>query len=135
MSNRVSEYYFNEINGWMNSIEYYDRQIDQEIKWFEDIIALNTIPGLASSVHHFVKKFEEKRKAWQELKVVCAEFRERLYDEESEEYLEDELLDEELVLSHRDHRDRMKRMEREYLDLKYAGDEFIADTLIVHRQK
>lgn len=135
MSNRLSEYYYNEINGWENSIDYYDRQIEQEIKWLEDIIGLNTIPGLASSVQYFVKRFEAKRKEWQVLKAVYTEFAKKLYDEENEEYLDDELLDEELVLNHRAHRDRMKGLEREYLDLKYTGDEFIADTLIVHRQK
>ena len=135
MSNRVSEYYFNEIEGWKNSIDYYDRQIDQEIQWLEDIISLNTIPGLASSVQHFIKKFDEKRNAWKELKTAILEFGTTLYDEENDEYLEDEFLEEDLVLRHRDQRDRMRRMEREYLDLKYAADQFIADTLIVHRQR
>lgn len=135
MSNRVSEYYFNEIDGWKSSIDYYVNQIDQEIKWMEDIVGLNTIPRLASSVNHFIQKFQEKRDAWKRYKSLCGECAAVICDEDSGECIDDDLLTEDIVMKQREMRDMMKNMERDYLDLKYAGDEFVADTLIVHRQK
>lgn len=129
MSNQISEYYINEINSWKESIDFYYKQIDQFEVWLREIIQLNTIPQLSSSVNHFLRRFEDKRNSFESFRLKCLEWHDQLIDKEEESPVEDKMVTGDLRLMHRDLRDKMRVLEREYLELKYAADEFVADTL------
>jgi NifB/MoaA-like Fe-S oxidoreductase len=133
MSNALSEYFANEITGWLESMEFYEEQIEQSSTWLNMIINYNTVPMLASSVQHFLLKFDDFSARFESLKTDCKKFQSELVVDD--DYKEDYFLTEENLLTHRDFRDKVKRTELEYLELKYAVDEFVADTLFVQKQK
>lgn len=114
-------------------MEFYEEQIEQSRTWLNMIVNFNTVPMLASSVRHFLIKFDDFSGRFYSLKSDCKKNQsEMLVDED---YKEDDFLTQDMLFRHRDFRNMVKRTELEYLEVKYAVDEFVADTLFVQKQK
>ena len=131
MSNLIAEYYINEIDGWKEGQEYYQKQIDQIIEWLKEIIQFDTVPGLANSVSLFIGRFTSKSDEFSKFEKQILNFRESLIVEDDP--IEDIDLTSDFQMQQRVLRDTMKNLEKEYLELKYAGDEFIAETLVMQK--
>jgi hypothetical protein len=131
MSNLIAEYYINEIDGWKEGQEYYQKQIDQIIEWLKEIIQFDTVPGLANSVSLFIGRLTSKSDEFSKFEKQILDFRESLIVEDDP--IEDIDLTSDFQMQQRVLRDTMKNLEKEYLELKYAGDEFIAETLVMQK--
>lgn len=133
MRNSVSEFFLLELEGWNESLLFYKEEIGRSSDWLKSILQLNTVPGLALRVEHYMAEYS---KAGSEIGELIGKV-----GKMSADLSEDELPDEAgpvkdaFITGQKDLRARMQALEKKYLELKYECDEFVAATLAVQQHR
>lgn len=133
MRNSVSGFFLLELEGWNDSLSFYKQEIERSSDWLKSILQLNTVPGLALKVEHYMAEYSKVGSEIEQLLEKVGKM--------SADLNEDELPDEAgpvkdaFIAGQKDMRARMQVLEKKYLELKYECDEFVAATLAVQQHR
>jgi hypothetical protein len=120
------------MEGWKESISFYEQEIERSFSLLKTVIQLNTIPDLAAKVDHFYRGYENHLQSMKTFEHKLNEIEDTLMS--GEEPKENLLIGDMETSRQKDSRNEMQRMESAYLEYKYQVDEFIAETLIVQNR-
>ena len=129
MKTSVAEYYLDELTGWRDSINFHIEEIDESEERLREVLHFNTIPKLAASTEHFLTLLTLSRQNFFSIKNKITELEAKL--EEDGRPIGNELLNDNLKRVQKELRINKHSLEKEYLDVKFSCDEFLADTLNV----
>ncbi len=127
MSKKIASFYNDEINSWLQSVDFYLEEILSLEKRLEQIIARNTIVDIAAKteVHQLIiNKIEEKllslRKEIEAVRKLLSKKEDFLNDDKINKTLENNIA---LLGSN------FRHHEKEYADVKFYCNEFLEEML------
>ena len=126
MITSVAEYYINEIEGWKDSIIFHLEEIDELELRFEEILRLDTIPNLATKAENNLKLLFLSRQNLINLKQNIQDLEAKLLEDHSP--VINDRITEEIKRQQNELRKNLHGSEKEYLDVKYNCDSFLAET-------
>jgi hypothetical protein len=133
ISNSIAGYFLSEMEGWQDSLEFYDKEMVRSDELLKVIIQMNTVPGLAGRVEEFMGRFKAIQEEMKSLEAsILAAEGDLIKDEEP---ISNDVISDAISLQQKEFRSRMHILENRYLELKYECDSFIAETLIVQNKK
>ena len=133
MATSIAEYYTSELDDWKDSLYLHLERISESEERLSEILHYNTIPNLAANVEHNINQLFLLRQNLSELDRKISFLQQKLYHKDAP--VRDELVTEEIKKQHKEIRDNIYKVEKEYLDIKYACDVFIASTIIEQNKK
>lgn len=130
MASSIAEYYTNELDNWKDAILLHLERISESEERLNEILRYNTIPNLAANVEHHLNLLFLSRQNLLSLDRRITSFQQKLISERAP--VKDELVTEDVKKQQKELRTAMYKTEKEYLETKYANDDFIDQT--VNRQ-
>ena len=127
MSKKIASFYNDEINSWLQSVDFYLEEILSLEKRLEQIIARNTIVDIAAKteVHQLIiNKIKEKliflKKEMESVQIMLSKKEDILKDEKINSNIENKITQ---------LRSNFRHHEKEYADVKYYCNEFVEEML------
>ena len=133
MTNLIAVYYINELDDWKKTIDLQLKEIEESKEWLNEILQFNTVLKLAAKVEHYLNTLLLLQQNLLYIKYNIQTLELKLYKEERP--VENEMVTEDLKKHQNELRSKMHRTEKEYLDIKYSCDEFLAETVIEQNKK
>lgn len=133
MTTSIAEYYLDELYDWRTSIDLYVEQISDAEGSLKDIVRFNTIPDLAAKVEHFLSQLFISKQNLLYLKTFVQSFERKLYREHAP--VSNESITEDLKEKQNQLRKDMHSVEKEYLEVKYNCDQFLAYAVTIQSKK
>ena len=133
MTTSIAEYYLEELHDWRTTIDLYVEQINDAEESLKDIVRFNTIPHLAAKVEHFSNQLFISKQNLLYLKTFVQSFERKLYMERAP--ISNESITEDLKEKQNHLRKDMHSVEKEYLELKYTCDNFLAQAVAIQTKK
>lgn len=133
MTTSIAEYYLDELYDWRTSIDLYVEQISDAEGSLKDIVRFNTIPDLAAKVEHFLSQLFISKQNLLYLKTFVQSFERKLYREHTP--VSNESITEDLKEKQNQLRKDMHSVEKEYLEVKYNCDQFLAYAVTIQSKK
>lgn len=133
MTTSIAEYYLTELNDWTNSLNFHLEEIEASQERLDEILHLNSVPDLAASVEHYLNQLFLSRQNQVSLRTHIHTQEQKLHKNYTP--VGNDLVTEELKKLQKELRTSMHTTEKEYLDIKYACDEFIAQTILQQNKK
>lgn len=127
MINSISHYYLDELEGWKDSIDFYFEETEELKDLLEEILQLDTVPNLAESVDYYLGQLSSVQDKLLSIKTAMRPLVKKLSSDPS--LAHSQPLTEEQRKNQKETRSNMHRMEKEYVDIKYACQEFIAQVI------
>ena len=133
MTTSIAEYYLNELNDWSNLINFHLEEIEESQERLNEILHLNSVPNLAAKVEHYLNQLFLARQTQVSLKNHIHSQEKKLHKENAP--VTNDEVTEDLEKYQKELRTARHTAEKEYLDIKYASDEFIAQTVNQQNKK
>ena len=133
MASSIAEYYTNELDDWKDSIHLNLERISESEERLNEILHYNTIPTLAANVEHYLSQLFLSRQNLLELDRRTTFLQQKLYAKEAP--VRNELVTDEIKKQQKELRDNIYKIEKEYLDVKYGSDAFIAQMINEQNKK
>ena len=127
MATSIAEYYTNELDDWKDSIHLNLERISESEERLNEILHFNTIPNLAANVERYLNELFLARQNLLDLDNQVTSLEKKLYNKEAP--VRDELVTDELKKLQKSLRESVYKAEKEFLELKYVIDAFIAQVV------
>lgn len=127
MATTISAYYFDELSGWTESIDFYLDEIRTLGVRLGEVIQRNSIPAIAGRVETEQNKLNHAADRFKNLHDQIVLQEEVLSS--GDQLIEDSSIQPETDKTQTLLRDQMKESEKNYIDAKYACYEFLSATL------
>lgn len=126
MATSIAKLFIDELSGWNDTIDYYFEEIEEFEKKLSDLISRNTIPRLAENAELYLNRFLSQRQDFFLLTSEILKMQARLMKDTTpvdNEFITDQMKKEQTFL-----RERMKKTEQEYINLKFDCQNFFSET-------
>ena len=127
MSKRISKHYYDELQNWFESIEFYIQAIIKLEERLNEIVLRNSIVDIAAKVevHQLLleKIMDKLHRIQTELKIHESELK------VDEIFIDDEKITDEIDATHVALTEKVKSAEKEFIDVKYYCNSFLTETL------
>ena len=133
MTNSIAEYYINELDDWKDLVDFNLEEIDELEEWLQEILNYDSLPILAATVEHNLTQLVLLKQNLHQLKDEMQSLEGKLYKGQTP--VDNETVTEEISKHQNSLRDSMNSIEKQYLDIKYACDRFVADTIVSQSKK
>lgn len=133
MNASLSEYYINELDEWKSTINFHLEDIEELETWLRTILHANTVVKLTAMVEHFLNQLVLCKINFKGIKSNIEAFENNLFKGNAPSG--NEIITEEIKTSQKQLRNSMYKTEKEYIDIKYHCDEFLADTVAIQNLK
>jgi hypothetical protein len=127
MANSIAEYYINELENWQDSIDLHLEQASGAEALLNEILHYNTVPHLAANVEHYINQLFVSMQKLMDLDKRIIAAKEKLAIKKAP--VNDKLVNDNLIQQQKEIRMDMYKTEKEYLETKYANDDFIAQVI------
>ena len=127
MRKKIASFYDEELNSWIEAINYFILEITELEKRLEDIIYRNNIVEIAAkvSVHQLI--LNKSKVKYLNLKDEF--LKQKTILKTNEILIEDSMITKEIEKSMKDYSLQIKQMEKQFADVKYICNEFLSDML------
>ena len=132
MTNSIAEYYLNELYDWRSAINLYIEEIDDSEEWLQTLVNLDTVPAFAAKVEHYLNQLFLSKENLFVLRSVIQSAEKKLYRDQIP--VLNEAITDDVKAQHKQLREEMHRIEKEYLDTKYERDAFLADAIEIQNR-
>ncbi len=124
---KIASFYDEELNSWIEAINYFILEITELEKRLEDIISRNSIVDIAAkvSVHQLI--LNKSKVKYLNLKDEF--LKQKAILKTNEILIEDSMITKEIEKSMKDYSLQIKQMEKHFADVKYICNEFLSDML------
>ena len=133
MPTSIAEYYINELNDWEDAIALHTEEIEQLEEWLKEVLRNNTVVNLAGKVEHYLNNLFLTKQNLGILKTKILKGEEKLYTGEIPIGNED--ITEEIKQNQNEFRKNLYSLERQYLDIKFECEDFLATTVTKQNKK
>lgn len=127
MTNSIAEYFLDELYDWKSAIDLYLEETEDSEEWLRDILRFDSVPQLSAKVEHYLNRILLSRQNLLYLRTFIESFEKQLYKDETPET--NEMITQQQRDQQKQLREDMHKVEKEYLDLRYACDEFLASAV------
>jgi len=132
MTSSIAEYYLDELYDWKTAIDLYVEEIDDAEEWLKDVLRFNTIPDLASKVEKHINQLFMSKQNLLYLRTFVQSFEKQLYKKHAP--VNNENITEEQKEKQKQLRKDMHNVEKEYLEVKYNCDDFLAYAVAIQNR-
>lgn len=133
MTNSIAEYYLDELHDWRTSINLYVEEIDDAEEWLKDVLRFNTIADLAAKVEKHINELFISKQNLLYLESFVKSFEKQLTIDKVP--VRNEGINDDLKEKQKQLRKDMHTVEKEYLDVKYNCDDFLAYAVAIQNRK
>ena len=133
MPTSIAEYYINELNDWEDAISLHIEEIDQLEEWLKEVLRNNTVVNLAGKVEHYLNNLFLTKQNLGILKAKIRDGEDKLY--KGEIPIGNEQITEEIKSQQNEFRKNLYGLERQYLDIKFECEDFLATTVTKQNKK
>jgi hypothetical protein len=127
MTTSIAEYYLDELYDWRSAIDLYLEEIDDSEEWLQSILRFDSVPALAAKVEHHLNQLFLSKENLLKIKSSTQSSEQKFFKDQVP--VGNDIVTEELKINHKKLREEMHKVEKEYLDIKYDCDEFLADAV------
>src|SRR5574337_2035950 len=114
MTTSIAEYYLNELSDWRSAINLYIEEIDDSEEWLQTLVNLDTVPAFAAKVEHYLNQLFLSKENLFVLRSVIQSAERKLYKDQIP--VLNEAISDDVKAQHKQLREEMHRIEKEYLD-------------------
>lgn len=132
MTTSIAEYYLNESYDWKSAVDLYIEEVEESEEWLEILLKLDGMPAFAAKVEHDLNQLFLSKDDLLRLRSAIQSGERALYKEQTP--LTDEFITDEIKTQHKQLRLEVHRVEKEYLQIKYERDTFLADAVEVQNR-
>ena len=132
MTTSIAEYYLNEFYDWKSAFDLYIEEIEESEEWLEMLLKLDTVPAFAAKVEHYLNQLFLSKADLLRLRSAIQSGERILYKDQAP--VIDEFITNEIKTQHKQLRLQVHRIEKEYLEIKYERDAFLADAIEVQNR-
>ncbi len=127
MRKKIASFYNEELNSWIDAINYIFIEIAELEKRLEDIVSRNSIVDIAAKV-------EVHQLILNKSKGKCVSLKDEFLKQKAmlivnKKLLADNMVTKEIEKSMRDYSLKIKQLEKQFIDVKYICNEFLSDML------
>ena len=127
MRKKIASFYNEELNSWIDAINYIFIEIAELEKRLEDIVSRNSIVDIAAKV-------EVHQLILNKSKGTCVSLKDEFLKQKAmlivnKKLLADNMVTKEIEKSMRDYSLKIKQLEKQFIDVKYICNEFLSDML------
>ena len=127
MLKKIASFYNEELNSWIDAINYIFIEIAELEKRLEDIVSRNSIVDIAAKV-------EVHQLILNKSKGKCVSLKDEFLKQKAmlivnKKLLADNMVTKEIEKSMRDYSLKIKQLEKQFIDVKYICNEFLSDML------
>jgi hypothetical protein len=126
MPTTIAEHFMDELSGWNDAIDYYNEEIEEFEKRLSDLVNRNTIPHLAENAEFFWYHFLLQKQSFLLLKNQFLIMQTKLSKNETP--ITNDSITEQLKVDQTSLREKMKQTEKNYIDLKFDCQRFLAES-------
>lgn len=133
MTTSIAEYYLDELYDWKTTIDLYVEGITDAEERLKDVLRFNTVPDLAAKVEKYISQLFMSKQNLLYLRTFVQSFEKKLFEEHtpvSDENITDDMKEKQNQL-----RKDMHSVEKEYLEVKYNTDDFLAYVVAMQNRK
>lgn len=127
MTNSIAEYYTSELDYWKETLDFNMEKIDEMHEWLEEVLRSNTVTDLAGKVEHHINQLFLCKQNLAKLHLKLNAFGKRIYNDQHP--VSNDLITAEIKDHQQQLRTEMHQVEKEFMDVKYDCDSFLADTI------
>lgn len=127
MALSIAEYYLDEIYTWKDALIFHLEESEQLQDFLQEILQLNSVPGLAMMAEHQLSAMFNIREVLQVLKAEGEGLQQVL--QQQQRPISNQEITERMKQDQRNLRARMLAAEKEFLDIRYKCNEFIAEAV------
>jgi hypothetical protein len=132
MTTSIAEYYLNEFYDWKSAVDLYIEEIEESEEWLETLVKFDTVPAFAAKVEHYLNQLFLSKENLLKLRSAVNSAERKLYKDQTP--LSNETVTDELKIQQKQLREEVHRIEKEYLELKYERDAFLADAIEIQNR-
>jgi DNA repair ATPase RecN len=133
MTNSIAGYYINELEGWKEILDFNMENIDEMYKEVKEILRSNTIINLAEKVQYHLSQLQASKENLAKLHSKLNEYEKKFYPEQRA--VTNDSITKGMKAYQQQLRREMHQLEKEYVDVKYDCDRFLADTITAQNSK
>ena len=123
----IAEYFTDEINGWINTVDFHLEESEGIDERLNQILHYNTVPKLAATVEHNLTELQIGKQSLMSLKNEIRKQEATFYSENK--LIENGKITETQRELQKKLRDNLRLAEKQFLDIRYSCDEFITETV------
>lgn len=127
MALSIAEYYLDEIYTWKDALIFHLEESEQLQDFLQEVLQLNSVPGLAMMAEHQLTAMFNIREVLQLLKAEGEGLQQVL--QQQQHPISNQEITERMKQDQRNLRARMLATEKEFLDIRYKCNEFIAEAV------
>lgn len=128
----IAEYYLDELYDWKSSVDLYLEEIDESEEWLEILVKFDTVPAFAAKVEHYLNQLFLSKENLRKLIYAIKSAEKTLYKNQTPIF--NEFITEDIKTKHKQLREKMHGAEKEYIDIKYERDTFLADAIEIQNR-
>lgn len=133
MTNSIAGYYINELDGWKEILDFNMERIDELYEEVREMLSSNTIINLAKKVEYHLNQLHASKENLAKLHFKLNEYERKFYPEQRA--ITNDSITKEMKAYQQQLRREMHQLEKEYVDVKYDCDRFLADTITAQNSK
>ena len=127
MRKKIASFYNEELNSWIDAINYIFIEIAELEKRLEDIVSRNSIVDIAAKVE--VHQLILNKSKWKCVSLKDEFLKQKAMLIVNKKLLADNMVTKEIEKSMRDYSLKIKQLEKQFIDVKYICNEFLSDML------
>jgi hypothetical protein len=123
----IAEYYLDEIYTWKDALIFHLEEAEELRDYLQEVMQLNTVPGIAMMAEHQLATMFNIREVLHDLKAEGERLQKSLQQELRP--VSNDQVTNQMNQNQRNLRARMFAAEKEFLDIRYKTNEFIAEAV------
>lgn len=127
MTTSIAEYYLDELYDWKSAVDLYLTKVDDSEEWLRSLQDSDSVPELAAKTEHYLNQLFLSKENLSSVRSAIQSSERKLYKEQAP--VSNDAVTENLKIQQRKLRQDMHRVEKDYLDVKYECDEFLANAV------
>ena len=128
MSISLAGYYITEIDNWKDTLDFLIGEIESTENRLYEVSHYNNLPGLVSKIGLHLQNLQISRVKFEEIDNSLALLEKRILVKNKP--VDNKFITQSFINSQREMRNKIFSVEKEYLEIKYNCDFFIAQTLL-----
>jgi hypothetical protein len=127
MNTLIAAYYATELDNWREALHQHLENIDETNEWLTEVLRFDTVPMLAARVEHHLNELLLCTKKLEQLQDNIESLETKLFNHDTP--IENERITPEIKNEQSDLRQNIFDAEKEFLEIKFACNRFLADTV------
>lgn len=126
MATSIAKLFIDELSGWNDTLDYYFEEIEEFEKKLSELISRNTIPRLAENAELFLNRFLSQRQNFFLVSSQILKMQAKLLKDTTP--VDNEFVTDQIKIEQTSLREKMKKTEQEYINLKFDCQNFFSET-------